>query len=371
MAITKEAFFREHLIPAGQLFEILLEIRWNNLLQKERTELSNLGFDMLNLAACYAAHPRIKDVSKLEGVIRDFTSEILKLFESMGPNATIHIVEAFGITNPDRFGHLHRTSSADHRRKFTENLRSFLTSTLPLLRTGIHLAIGYDPSKRQEWIATIVDSSLPLTKGGRLNRWRTFVRNTSWDRAATMAGIRGTLATNKRLEANCFNTHAGREQVDALWAATFDAKNVDAERNDGLKALPVGVHITSTPDRLLQVSRKFDPMSLLNAEQVTQLKAQVEKGPKATNNLGDLGELLKTKSFVRITDAIGLAAAVVESERWETEQHAIKDTITSMLDDFQVRQRKEAIRAKLASSFSSEDRELLLSILAEEDKLKK
>ena len=367
MASTKEAFFRDHLIPAGQLFEILLEMRCTNLLQKERTELSNLGFDMLNLAACYAAHPRISDHSKLELVIQDFTSEILKIFESLGPNATTYIVAAFGITNQDR---LHQNSSVDVRRKFTESCRNFLSHTLPMLRMGIHLAIGYTPANRQEWIRAIVDGSLPLTKGGRLNRWRTFVRNTSWSRAATLAGIRGTLATSRRLEENCFNSHAGREQVAALWAETFDTKNVDLERNDGLKALPPGLHITSTPDRLLQVSLKFNPMSLLTPEQVAQLKAHQEKGPKASKEL-ELLQLLDSKSFVRITDAAGLVAVVAESERWEAERRAALEPINSMLKDLQVQQRKEAIRAKLDSTFSTEDRELLLSILAEGDKLKK
>jgi hypothetical protein len=358
MMTAKERFFREHLVPAGQVLEVLLHMDCQWRTRDDRVALSNAAFEVLNLAACYAMHPHTSDLTNLQVAVNNLTVAMVKALEDLGPRRAAYILEPFGVK--------HRGNSGEVQSRYVTSLHELLKN-LPPLRDAIYAAIQYSPAKREEWLRTFTATTSALTAGGRTNRWRTFVRHLSWETAAGLMGVRAQLVEQGKTTNNLFSSSVGRAHAATLWSKVFSEPArvpTPASANEcarPLAPLPDGVHVEVTPDKLLQVSVRFNPAALLGQDRYYQLTMRQKHGQAAS---AELAKALATRQFQDKTDVAGLATVVATAEAWLGEQRATEGPLHQLFDDWLAAMRLTDVRAKLDKHFSTEERALLMQALA-------
>jgi hypothetical protein len=359
----KENIFRTQLVPAGQLLETMLKLPMGTLHPglhsfSNRQRLSNDVFDALAIAVCYVVHPHTTDVSKVGAAIGSLIQNMTRVFETI--TAAGPILETFGVRT--------RRSSQGTNLEFVKRYDQFLT-LLPELCTAIHVACQYEPAKREEWLRSMTSPSTSLTAGGRLNRWRTFVRNLSWETTAALLNVKEKLAAEGRLYSHPLSSDVGKLHAQALWDTVFDevAKAEVLMKKGtsptGLVPISEGVTVTMTADRLLEVSCRFNPGARLTKETTESIGKLSNQGKSVPETLA-----LETapRQFLEKTDVAGLAELVSRATAWLGEQTAKQEKLQLQYDVWVADEKLQVVRSKLNAHFSPEERALLRQALSAE-----
>lgn len=365
MTTIKEDIFRNQLVPAGQLLETMLRLPMGALHPglhsfKNRQQLSNDVFDALGIAVCYVAHPHTADVSKLVEAVGGLIQKLIYVLDAITDARPGPVLETFGIRM--------RRSIHDTNFEFVRRFDLFLKS-LPELCSAVHKACQYEPAKRDVWLRSMTSPSTSLTTGGRMNRWRTFVRNLSWERTAELLNVKAKLAAEGRLHSHPLSSEVGKRHAQSLWTKLF-AEMAEAgalmEKGTsptGLVPVSDGVAITMTADRLLEVSSRFNPAARLSketTESIGKLSNQGKTVPEA------LALDTAPRQFLVKTDVAGLAEVVGNATAWLAEQTAKQASLQQQYDSWVADEKLQVVRSKLDAHFSPEERELLRKALGAE-----
>lgn len=352
MTQSKMEFFRDTLVPAGQLLEMLLALPNSGLPRPEHNELAHRLFDTLNLAACYAIHPGSTDLQKLSATVENLSKATVGTMNAMGSQAPAYISSVFGVR--------HRGSASSVWTNLRKAMQSFVKES-PRLCADIHKAIGFDATRRQAWLGEMLAAPSPLTATNRINRWRTFVRNLSWEQAAGRAGILATLDGARLVELNGFGSDAGRKHAKELWETTF-SHLPEPSLGRPLEPLPPGLCISTTPDRRLLVTASVEPRSLLDRSRADQLAQRKRSGQALPEHLE---EMLRPRTRSNRTDLDGLQHTLAETQAWLSDQRVGADALNAAVDAWLDALRKSQVLEKLERSFNTEERKLLAELLAE------
>jgi len=365
MTTIKENIFQTQLVPAGQLLETMLKLPMGALHPglhsfSNRQRLSNDVFDALAIAVCYVVHPHTGDVSKVGAAIGGLIQKMTYVFEAITATKPGPVLETFGVRM--------RRSIQDTNLEFVKRYDQFLT-LLPELCSAIHVACQYEPAKREEWLRSMTSPSTSLTAGGRLNRWRTFVRNLSWETTAEMLNVKAKLAAEGRLYSHPLSSEVGKQHAQALWSTVF-AEVANAEvlmekgtSPTGLVPISEGVTVTMTADRLMEVSSRFNPGARLTKETTESIGKLSNQGKSVPETLA-----LETapRQFLEKTDVAGLANLVSQATAWLAEQHEKQEELQRQYDVWVADEKLQVVRFKLNAHFSPEERELIRKALSAE-----
>lgn len=382
---NKEAFFRDYLVPAGQLAEILiatlpLESVVVSHMRLNRSRGANALFNTLHRASLYAITPANGDLSPLGEALVPLMAAMRDTLRS---RSTASLAKALN-------NHAYRGLVSD------QALAGFF-DRLPRLANAIDEAVGYPDKNRKDWLAAQCNPLTALTCDGRRGRWRTLVRNTSWDACLALLEI-GPL----QLRNNNFSSRMGVELAPQLWREAFppsrtacvelakpplganaiaaesfetDTATVAlastepagapapgaAEAPSAAGRLPEGVTVASTSDGRLQVSCRFDPHQLLDAQQRAVLKQQ-----RSVRLPPALGKALVMRDFDQVCGIAELAAAVQAAQAWQLEQRATQGPMLALYDAWQQAVQVKAVQDKLDTHFNAAERRILASLLATE-----
>lgn len=353
----KEAFFRNALVPTGQMLELALLIARRIHQGGTRTTphygiVGNVLRDTLNMVSVWAVNPASTDLQQVEQSLAEFREMLCAVFREAGGSQGPMLLGLFRERAP-------ALSSVTLKKLTHEHVSA--TARLLALQEVLLLQIGCVDSQRHQWIRGQLAVSTPLTRGGRMNRWRTFVRNGSWEVTLGLLGV-SALVRPDELVANCWGTNVGVTYAKELWQETFNTWNPTAaaapEESEELSAkLPAGVRVTSTPTGTLEVTACFVPGSLLTKEQLSLIT------PRMRMHV-DLASLLVSQDFSRTCSFLLLADAVAEAQAWLTERRATADSVCDTFKAFEQERRRELVIAKFRKTFSLEEQQLLESIYA-------
>jgi hypothetical protein len=353
----KAKLFQAYLVPSGLLCEILVAAIFPSATYKRegltRAKFAYDLFHTLNLASCYAINPENRDLSQLQTALNKF---VVMVTQHMGQHGRSVVAKV------------------DSLRALSGLLTSVqvnaLLEALPLALSDISTAIGYDATKAQAWRDEQTRSATPLTRNGRINKWRTFARNTNWSQGLNALGLGPT-----KLMANPFGTRVGTELMPGLWRDTFShivqpAYTEPVESPVEVPALesvvpsvelspsfrlPVGVTVNSTKDGRLSIVGTFDPTDFLNARQL----AEIKKGLPSP----ELRKAVAPQTFEQICEFPALAETLESVQKWRAAQDANRPAVLSVYGQWRKAELEKAVEAKLKQHFNSEERGILLTLL--------
>lgn len=365
---NKETLFRELLVPAGLLAEILIAtVPMRNSLKGERPTRAQFAYDLfhtLNLASCYIVNPENQDLgllhSALTGFIETLSAGFLQKSHKSNTGTTI--------------------AKANHAANFagllTEAQLEKLSKELVEHLAAIQMAVEYDPGKAQAWREAQTRIATPLTRNGRINRWRTLVRNSDWARCM---GILGFAPAHTGV--NPFSSRVGIEKAPDLWREAFShivrqavsapatpvkaagagaSAAVIASAPSGTFRLPVGVTVNSTADGRLTVQGSFDPADFLTSKQLQEMK----RGPGTASQ--ELRAVLAVRKFEQLCEFPALAETLETVRQWRVTQDASRADVQHAFGQWRMAELRKGVQAKLKANFNTEERRILLSVLTEE-----
>lgn len=365
MTTIKEDLFSNKIIPAGQLMETLLKLPMHALHPSPgsftaRERLSNDVFDALGIAVCYAVHPHTTEVAKLSAAVDGLIKQFVYLLESITAAKPGPVLATFGVP--------YRNTGNQKNIEFVNRYERFV-KTLPALCSAIHKACQYEPASREGWLRSMTAPATVLTVGGRMNRWRTFVRHLSWDITIELLSLKAKLATERRFHSHPLRTAVGWKHANDLWEKVF-AEAAHAElltqsgvSPTGLVPIPEGVTIIMTADRLLEVSSRFNPGAQLTKETTEKIGNLINQGQTVPEALALASA---PRRFVEKTDMAGMATAVGKATVWLAEQNTNQPALQHQYDIWVNDEQLKVVRSKLSAHFSPEERALVLKALSAE-----
>lgn len=348
--LGKEAFFRDLLVPTGQVLEVLLALLQSHMRRDEHTMLAHDAFEPLNLASCYAIRPGNTELDGLADAVEAYAQGMLRIIKSLGQARAPYLAATLGVRFSGSSAKMHaavRGIAAQFRKELND-------LTAPVLA-----AIGYNSSIRSQWLAEQTAQPTVLTPRGTTNKWRTLVRNTSWQRAVEMLDISAAVA-NDKLTRNSFTNFAGVEAAALLWREAFAATGTPVSVPAAPGRLPAGVVVRSTSGGELQVEADFDPKQFLDKQQLKAMKAPGRVVTPA------LSTAMSVRQFRQTCDVLSLAETVQAASTWLQAQRDSKDDVLRVYADWVEEMRVKAVRDKLAQHFNEDERKLLASLFAAE-----
>lgn len=370
---NKETLFRELLVPAGLLAEILIAaVPARNSFKGERPSRERFAYDLfhtLNLASCYAINPENQELGLLHAALTGFIDTL-----AAGLRQKSRTVTAIAKAN----------HAANFAGLLTEAQLSTLANSLQEHLAAIQMAIEYDPGKAQAWREAQIRISTPLTRNGRINRWRTLVRNSEWARCMGIVGF-----APAHTGVNPFSSRVGIEKAPELWRDTFShiARHAYSEPAAPVKAsavsvepapeiavpanavaasasetfrLPAGVTVNSTADGRLCVQGSFDPTDFLTSKQLLEIK----KGPGTASE--ELRSVLAVRKFEQLCEFPALAETLETVRQWRGTQDASRAAVQHAFGQWRITELRKGVQAKLKTHFNIEERRILVTLLTEE-----
>jgi hypothetical protein len=366
---NKETVFREYLLPAGLLAEIVIaSVPMHNSIKGERPTRARFAYDLfhtLNLAACYAINPENRDLGLLQSALSQFM-----VTASKGLPATI----------------AKATQASAFSRILSDNQLAALSVALSEHLTAICKAIDYDPGKAQAWREAQTRIATPLTRNGRINRWRTLVRNSEWARCMGIVGL-----APAQTGANPFSSRVGIEKAPDLWRETFSqimrpaysepapsttapegvvaavtgeaapaAPAAPATGSSETFRLPIGVTVNSTADGRLCVQGAFDPSNFLTSKQLQEMK----KAPSSVTP--ELRAAVAMRKFEQLCEFPALAETLNTVSQWRVTQDASRPEVQHAFGQWRLVELKKGVADKLKNNFNSEERRIALEMLLAE-----
>lgn len=337
---TKEQFFRTSLVPTGQLLELYLQLVEQLFPVSKRSALNQSFFEPLNLASVYAIHPGNSDLSKLEVALENLRKTTVEAFSALGAKRDSVLLNALA----------HKNNTLVAMRPMIAEHKKFVTR-MDAIGRDIHAAIEYAPSLRQRWLEQHVGLSA-LTKDGRTNRWRTFVRNLSWDYTLRLLKLDGKTPSAREN----FSSRIGQEKAPLFWAEVFPAGKASSASSASSR-LPAGVKVSSGSTGELVVQANFDPRAALSASQLKQLKAPGAKPADELVNALLMRSFMKTCGLDDFVKTVHEAAAFMQEQRQDT------DRVRALYDAWANELKLQQVKRKLSEHFSAEELGLLAAVL--------
>jgi hypothetical protein len=378
----KEVFFREYLVPAGQLAEILIATLpvsqvTVGTVRLSRSRGGDALYRALHRASCYAINPATVDLVPLADALTPLMAAMRSALRS---RSLANLSKAL--------------NSGTFLRLIDEKVLADFFGRLPRLVSSIDLAIGYPDKGRKDWLAAQLEGGTPLTRNWRTGTWRTLVRNTSWAACMSLLGMGPA-----QLRHTLFSSRPGVDRAPQLWRDTFPVQRTlclalpapvlsdDAvpEVPDvpavptvpevpavptaapgtapvpetTMHRLPAGVTVSSGADGMLQVSARLDPRTMLTpAQQAALTQARAVRISPA------LAKALQERTCTQSTDLLQLAAAVQAAHQWLQEQLGTREQLTDLFDAWQHAVRVKTVQDKLNTHFNAEERVILAALLA-------
>lgn len=362
---NKADFFEQHLVLTGKVIEMVLAAASQYRGYKGRGSkndtvgrLTQRFFEPLNLAAAYAANPANTDLSVLAdalGYYRFAAAQVL----AFGPASKDGAVESL----------FQRGAVASMTLKQREGLEARLTNFekgMDGLVANIYKAIGYAPGQRHDWLKAQTSVETPLTRHGRINKWRTFVRHTDWTACLHLLGVREDF---KAPVTSRFASDVGVAAATELWGRAFvPLSRVSASEEDTAEKLPAGVTITSTANGKVEVCGSVEPMKFLNDLKVHRLVSDaLDKGAKAKGVPlpPELLARLAARVVKRTCSFIHVSAAVAEVTAWMAENSQDADEVRRMVSHWMHEVDTRALKDKLKKNFTPEEQRKLAALFAE------
>ncbi len=383
---SQESFFRTCLVPTGQIAQLYLKFVPYVMGDEYMEQLSFKLFDVLNLTAVYATNPRNPQSENLRAQIAPAVWEVMQtMVAALRQGLSPSMLRVYGI------GILQNRRAPQISSGHTQALIKALQPADAQLRTSLAVLqkrIGYAPERRHDWLKDQTFNQTPLSQRGSTNRWRTFVRNTSWQTALEL--LRLGPDTVPFYTANAFVNRVGAITAAQLWQEVFSlsekaesesvaapaalveagfvadvvaevvAEVAEPAKPAELSRLPEGVSVTSNSKGELRVRASFDPMQFLDAPRQKGLKAPGRSVSR------DLGAQLQPRSFEQRCDLQTLSAGVARGHAWLVEQEATRETVVMTFDCWEISMKRQAVRKKFDEQFNLEERKLLAEVLAED-----
>lgn len=333
MTITREQFFRMHLVPAAQIIEALLQL--NTTRPSGRGDLAQKLKEPLNLVALYVLNPETKSTFKSLAVAVD------ALTDAMLPMVRPYLTGK--APTPTQ-----RIALRKELDKFKENQKNFVA--------GIYAQLSYFPAKRTEWLAEQMRHPTRLTKDGQSSKWTTFVRNLNFEESLSHLNVAGISR-----HVNHLASSTGKEQVGALWNEVFSfyeptRKTAGASR----LMLPNDIKVVSTQLGMLMVTATFQPALRIKRD---------AKAPKVTP--AEMMDDFSPKTFSAECDYMSLPAVVERAQAWFKEEEGKVVAVQNRYDTLLEAAKLETLRAKMAKNFTADELELMKKLLPQTEASKK
>lgn len=321
----KEEFFRTKLIPAGQLAELYL----HHLMKHQRDEFSRYVFDNLGLVSVFAISPA--------------TPATIAQFDTLASSVT----NIINLLREDLLALNQLKPTPESLRALRAGQASILQRLQPHF-ASLMATMEFVPEERSKWLASLLKVATPLTTGRRFRKWRTFVHNLDFAKNMHSLGL-GEAARGLPV----LGSSQGKDEAPALWRKCFDtATSEDDEGSSRGPCLPAGVSVTSTSTGMLEVTHSFDHRKAVK-NSLSVLPA-VSVG---------VASRLAVASFSKVCRYTELTATIDEVVAWVEEQGAKAEATQSLIAEAVQTAKVEALHAKLASTFSPEEMELLGMVL--------
>lgn len=349
---SKEVFFQQKLVPAGQLLELALAILADPTNSGPHIQRSRMAFEALNLASCYALNPDNRILDSLGLAIDGFI-------------ATLAGVVSY-------------TGSRDY-----DSAQDKFRLELNLHCRTIFDDIGYEPENRSRWLEEQLRTLTPVTANNRISKWRTFVRNCAWTEALRhVTGPRVALVESLRAQ---LSTRIGTQLAPVLWAATFRAQpDVEGlvtalEQVANLKQtaalvtepvlekktstiatlnpLPAGISVGMAAQGHLTVRAHISSSGQMAQDRVVALAL-------AGTAWHALKAQLTTAEFLVECDVSTLASSVQAAEHWLAARGIEASKAIDQYISAQRAQSMDAIKEKLGSVFTAQELVLLRELFA-------
>ncbi len=355
----KEAFFKDVLVPTGQLVELTVflahrhraHLRVDDDLQGDH--LAHQLWEPLNLVAAYAlTNP--SNLHELGRQVGEFQAALCRALDlGQTKAAKEHVAGAF------RRAALTTTGAIANR--YVSNLRH-LRVDLPSLVAALYRAIDYSPSCRHRWLSKTLETATAVTRHNNPSGWRTLVRNSTWDSTRKLVGVDDVLPKTIRAE-DVYGSREGKARLAALWADLFGTQPVAAGTTTPLAPdlvrLPVAISVRSNLQGRLEVSAKFDPSQGLPLAMQAELQKQTRgKQPAA------LRAELEVRQHLVEVDWTALADGVHRATAWLDTQQASQARTEAVVSEWLAAKKLEVVRKKLTEHFSEEERKLLSAALS-------
>lgn len=325
MQLSKETVFRDALIPAGQLAELVLVEQASATFRSRRNEsLAQHLLEPLNLASLYITDPQNKaDLTSLNTALRDYAKVLAQTLQlKMG-----------------------RKSEAEKKKLFNAAIVTLGASIKPLINQ-LYSVMGYSPARRSVWMDKHTAVQTELNKGGRANKWRTFVRNTPLSQVAADYKLTGPMVARN------LGSDVGKQKLPQLWRDVFGVQAVETQNiEDSVARLPSNVNVASTDAGLLKVTASFNPKLYLVRD---------KKDTTPITSLPDaIQDTLEPKSFHFECSYLTLAATVQKMEDLLAAEKEKTKEVQAAYDLWLSGTRVAALKAKLAKTFTKEELALL------------
>lgn len=317
----KEVFFRDYLIPAGQLAEVYVATNSTRIDEK----VPRILFETLGLASAYAISPA---TPAIKSEFNPLSCAVQRIIDLLMEDLNFQISSK---------------KSNENASKMYGNARSMAIRLEPLAK-NLHEVIGYNPVLRGAWMGRIMEVPTPITKDGQYKKWRTFVRNIDFEKNMNGRGLQSLIAKMPTLASG-----EGKLQAPSLWRECFDvmwdgSKFVSTER----AVLPQGVVVRSNDIGMLDVEFKSSLAGALK-EAISHVKNAPEEVIKAMAEV----KFTKTCTFTE------LPAVIAEIMTWQQERASHLPGLLTRLREQAESEQMDALQAKLKASFSAEEIALL------------
>ena len=346
MTNPKEAFFKRALIPAAQLIELVCtpggyddaEVR------KRRSTCMHAFYDTANLTSAFVLSP-LGTVETIHMLWEDaFIPLINELFQLYGRSPSPERVLGQG-----PYTRIERSERINHFIKLNKLLTAFAAKA--------HTHIGFDSSKRNQWIHQYAPSTLAYFERGRLNRWRTFVHNTDTEILQSYF-VKSGMEFQPKAAAAAFRGSSGdRLAVEArttnLWQELFGtAQTSDDGTNDASKPsavqLPASLTVTVVDSNKMQVTVKYTSAA------VSRLGPDERKLPGYRSLENAFG-------FSEVCDVSALGQTIEKATRWHADHVAAEPKYRLAAQSLREAAQTVRIISKFRTVFSLSEQQLFMA----------
>lgn len=359
--MQKDLFFKEILIPTGQLTELLVflthrhDVRAKLDVGMRAPALAHQLWDPLNRAAAYvltAPQDALPGVDEAVRALQQALIQTLNLGDTKA--AKEHVASAF------KRSQLATTAIIVNR--LVSNLKH-LKVDLPGLIDALNTSMGYASANRTKWLAEVLHPRTAITQGGHPSGWRTFVRNSEWSATAGLLGVSALFPAGFRAQ-DQYGSRMGRTRLPILWNDVFSvaiaAPNAALTTSSAAEslALPSDVSVRSNMRGWLEVLVKYDPKLKLDARTRAALSQQTGSRIPA-----ELRDHLVVRQYAQEVAWPDLGKAVQKTRTWLAEQETGQPQALEAVTQWLERKKLEEIRKKISAHFSEEERALLSAAL--------
>jgi hypothetical protein len=324
--LSKEAFFREALVPTGTVTEVLVGLLTSRRSRNRENEAIGVAvWEPLNYAAHYVLSTNADvNLAPLIAAILQYRACIIGMLRDM--------------TVP-------KSLTARNRVRYDS---VSIPKSLKAPTEQIFSAIGLDKdTNRAKWVEAHHNALVPkeLTF---ISKWRTFSRNLEPEKALMDTNLPQYAEAAKKLR-----SHGGQQKAEKLWQACFGGPASGVMGRTTQAAIPDYVEVEVLKSRFMAVSVVFYPQA--------HIKVASDIAPKLPK---DLIERLAKQQKALECSYTALPGAVQECVNWLEEQKRMLPELQAGYDEAVADLKANDIVDKLKSQFTPDEIAVLRKRLA-------